>query len=127
MIKLNESPIEFKGRKWNFFGALYKYGSLDGSIEIMAKGPRNGHAIMVSQNLFDIGKSTKGPYFALHPELESKSLIGLSKIFKEMFCEEEETILNLWGGHRIIFKLKPEFEKMIRDDDKNHKEKPVFH
>lgn len=35
-----------------------------------------------------------------------------------MFCEDEESTLDMYNGYRTLFKLRPEFEKMIRADDR---------
>ena len=81
-----------------FFGAIYQQGSLNGSIEIIVKGPRNKYPMMVSRNLLDIGKPTKGPYFALHPYLEVKKFSGLVSIFKNVFVKIKKLFLNCGLG-----------------------------
>lgn len=32
MLKLNENPVELNGKKWFFYGGVYQYGSLGGSL-----------------------------------------------------------------------------------------------
>ena len=44
MIRLNKEPVELNGKKWFFYGGVYQYGSLNGSLGIIAKGPRGGHS-----------------------------------------------------------------------------------
>lgn len=119
MIRLNEKPVELNGKKWVFYGGVYQYGSLDGSLGIIAKGPRGGHYVMISENLFNYGKPTVGGYIVLTPELRRKKrYLGMAELVKQMFCEDEESTLDMYNGYRTLLKLKPEFEKMIRDDDK---------
>lgn len=118
MIRLNETPVELNGKKWFFYGGVYQYGSLNGSLGIIAKGPRGGHFVMITENLVNYGKPTVGGYIALNPVLgEKKKYLGLEEMVKEMFCEDEESTLDMYNGYRTLLKLKPEFEKMIRDDD----------
>lgn len=119
MIKLNENPVELNGKKWVFYGGVYQYGSLNGSLGIIAKGPRGGHYVMISENLFNYGKPTVGGYIALDPVLRRKKRYwGMAELVKQMFCEDEESTLDMYNGYRTLFKLRPEFEKMIRDDDR---------
>lgn len=119
MIRLNETPVELNGKKWFFYGGVYQYGSLNGSLGIIAKGPRGGHYVTISENLFNYGKPTVGGYIALNPELRRrKKYWGMAELVKQMFCEDEESTLDMYNGHRTLLKLKPEFEKMIRDDDR---------
>lgn len=119
MIRLNENPVELNGKKWVFYGGVYQYGSLNGSLGIIAKGPRGGHYAMISENLFNYGKPTVGGYIALNPELRRrKKYWGMAELVKQMFCEDEESTLDMYNGYRTLLKLKPEFEKMIRDDDR---------
>lgn len=119
MVRLNEVPVELNGKKWVFYGGVYQYGSLNGSLGIIAKGPRGGHYVMISENLFNYGKPTVGGYIALNPELRRKKRYwGMVELVKQMFCEDEESCLDMRDGHRFLLKLKPEFEKMIRDDDR---------
>lgn len=119
MIRLNEKPVELNGKKWVFYGGVYQYGSLNGSLGIIAKGPRGGHYVMISENLFNYGKPTVGGYIALTPELRRKKrYLGMAELVKQMFCEDEESTLDMYNGYRTLLKLKPEFEKMIRDDDR---------
>lgn len=114
MIRLNGEPIELNGKKWVFYGGVYQYGSLNGSLGIIAKGPRGGHAVMISENLFNYGKPTIGGYIALNPALRRKKrYLGMEELVKEMFCEDEESYLDMRDGCRTLLKLKPEFEKMI--------------
>lgn len=102
-----------------FYGGVYQYGSLNGSLGIIAKGPRGGHCVMISENLFNYGKPTVGGYIALNPELRRKKRYwGIAELVKQMFCEDEESTLDMYNGYRTSLKLKPEFEKMIRDDDR---------
>lgn len=102
-----------------FYGGVYQYGSLNGSLGIIAKGPRGGHYVMISENLFNYGKPTVGGYIALTPELRrKKKYFGMKELVKQMFCEDEESTLDMRDGYRIFLKLKPEFEEMIRDDDR---------
>lgn len=118
MIRLNNKPIELNGKKWVFYGGVYQYGSLNGSLGIIANGSRGGHAVMISENLFNYGKPTVGGYIALNPTLRrKKKYTGMENLVKEMFCEGKESYLDMRDGYRILLKLKPEFEKMIRDDD----------
>lgn len=72
MIRLNEKPVELSGKKWVFYGGVYQYGSLNGSLGIIAKGPRGGHYVTISENLFNYGKPTVGGYIALNPELRRR-------------------------------------------------------
>lgn len=119
MVKLNEKPVELNGKKWVFYGGVYQYGSLNGSLGILAKGPRGGHAVMITENLFNYGKPTVGGYIVLSPELRrKKKYFGMKELVKQMFCEDEESTLDMRDGYRILLKLKPEFEKIIRDDDR---------
>lgn len=119
MIRLNEKPVELNGKKWVFYGGVYQYGSLNGSLGIIAKGPRGGHYVMISENLFNYGKPTVGGYIALDPVLRRKKRYwGMAELVKQMFCEDEESTLDMYNGYRTLLKLKPEFEKMIRDDDR---------
>lgn len=119
MIRLNEKPVELNGKKWVFYGGVYKYGSLNGSLGIIAKGPRGGHYVMISENLFNYGKPTVGGYIALSLELRrKKKYLGMEELVKEMFCEDEESTLDMYNGYRTLLKLRPEFEKIIRDDDR---------
>ena len=118
MIRLNKEVVELNGKKWFFYGGVYQYGSFDGSLGIIAKGPRGGHYAMISENLFNYGKPTVGGYIALNPELRrKKKYSGMKELVKKLFCEGEESYLDMRDGYRILLKLKPEFEKMIRDDD----------
>lgn len=125
MLKLNENPVELNGKNWFFYGGVYKYGSFDGSLGILATGPRGGHAVMITENLFNYGKPTVGGYIALNPELRRKKRYqGMTELVKQMFCEDEESYLDMRNWYRTLFKLKPEFEKRIRDEDlKGGKEK----
>lgn len=124
MLKLNENSVELNGKKWFFYGGVYKYGSFNGSLGILAAGPRGGHAVMITENLFNYGKPTVGGYIALSPELRRKKYWGMTELVKQMFCENEESYLDMRDGYRTLLKLKPEFEKMIRNDDlKGGKEK----
>lgn len=119
MIRLNKEPVELNGKKWVFYGGVYQYGSLNGSLGIIAKGPRGGHYVMISENLFNYGKPTVGGYIALDPVLRRKKRYwGMAELVKQMFCEDEESTLDMYNGYRTLLKLKPEFEKMIRDDDR---------
>ena len=119
MIRLNEKPVELNGKKWVFYGGVYQYGSLNESLGIIAKGPRGGHYVMISENLFNYGKPTVGGYIALTPELRRKKrYLGMEELVKQKFCEDEESTLDMYNGYRTLLKLKPEFEKMIRDDDR---------
>lgn len=119
MIRLNEKPVELNGKKWVFYGGVYQYGSLNGSLGLIAKGPRGGHYVMITENLFNYGKPTVGGYIALNPELRRKKRYwGMAELVKQMFCEDEESTLDMYNGYRTLLKLKPEFEKMIRDDDR---------
>lgn len=119
MIRLNENPVELNGKKWVFYGGVYQYGSLNGSLGIIAKGPRGGHYTMITENLFNYGKPTVGGYISLNPELRRKKRFwGMAELVKQMFCEDEESTLDMYNGYRTLLKLKPEFEKMIRDDDR---------
>lgn len=119
MIRLNKEPVELNGKKWVFYGGVYQYGSLNGSLGIIAKGPRGGHYVMISENLFNYGKPTVGGYIALDPVLRRKKRYwGMAELVKQMFCEDEESALDMYNGYRTLLKLKPEFEKMIRDDDR---------
>ena len=116
MIRLSEKPVELNGKKWVFYGGVYQYGSLNGSLGIIAKGPRGGHYVMISENLFNYGKPTVGGYIALDPVLRRKKRYwGMAELVKQMFCEDEESTLDMYNGYRTLFKLRPEFEKMIRD------------
>ena len=118
MLKLNENPVELNGKKWFFYGGVYKYGSFNGSLGILAAGPRGGHAVMITENLFYYGKPTVGGYIALSPELRRKKrYLGMAELVKQMFCENEESYLDMRDGYRTLLKLKPKFEKIIRDDD----------
>lgn len=118
MLKLNENPVELNGKKWFFYGGVYKYGSFNGSLGILAAGPRGGHAVMITENLFNYGKPTVGGYIALSPELRrKKKYLGMKELVKEMFCEDEESCLDMRDGYRTLLRLKPEVEKMIRDDN----------
>lgn len=118
MLKLNENPVELNGKKWFFYGGVYKYGSFDGSLGILAAGPRGGHAVMITENLFNYGKPTVGGYIALNPELRrKKKYLGMKELVKETFCEDEESCLDMRDGYRTLLRLKPEVEKMIRDDN----------
>lgn len=48
----------------------------------------------------------------------------MTELVKQMFCENEESYLDMRDRYRTLLKLKPEFEKMIRNDDlKGGKEK----
>lgn len=117
MLKLNENPVELNGKKWFFLGGVYKYGSFGGSLGILAAGPRGGHAVMITENLFNYGKPTVGGYIALNPELRRKKYWGMTELVKQMFCENEESCLDMRDGYRTLLRLKPEVEKMIRDDN----------
>lgn len=118
MLKLNENPVELNGKKWFFYGGVYQHGSLCGSLGILAAGPRGGHAVMITENLFNYGKPTVGGYIALNPELRRKKrYLGMAELVKQMFCENEESYLDMRDGYRTLLKLKPKFEKVIRDDD----------
>ena len=118
MLKLNENPVELNSKKWFFYGGVYKYGSFNGSLGILAAGPRGGHAVMITENLFNYGKPTVGGYIALNPELRrKKKYLGMKELVKQMFCENEESYLDMRDGYRTLLKLKPKFEKVIRDDD----------
>lgn len=118
MLKLNENPVELNGKKWVFYGGVYQHGSLGGSLGILAQGPRGGHAVMITENLFNYGKPTVGGYIALNPELRRKKRYqGMTELVKQMFCEGEESCLDIRDGYRTLLKLKPKFEKVIRDDD----------
>lgn len=118
MLKLNENPVELNGKKWFFYGGVYKYGSFNGSLGILAAGPRGGHAVMITENLFNYGKPTVGGYIALNPELRrKKKYLEMKELVKQMFCENEESYLDMRDGYRTLLKLKPKFEKVIRDDD----------
>lgn len=124
MIRLNKEPVELNGKKWVFYGGVYQYGSLNGSLGIIAKGPRGGHYVMISENLFNYGKPTVGGYIALDPVLRRKKRYwGMAELVKQMFCEDEESTLDMYNGYRTLLKLKPEFEKMIRDDDRKGEKK----
>ena len=96
MIRLNGEPIELNGKKWVFYGGVYQYG-----------------------------KPTIGGYIALNPALRrKKKYTGMENLVKKMFCEGEESYLDMRNWHRTLLKLKPEFEKLIRGDDvKGGKEK----
>lgn len=119
MIRLSEKPVELNGKKWVFYGGVYQYGSLNGSLGIIAKGPRGGHYVMISENLFNYGKPTVGGYIALDPVLRRKKRYwGMAELVKQMFCEDEESTLDMYNGYRTLLKLKPEYEKTIRDDDR---------
>lgn len=119
MIRLNKEPVELNGKKWVFYGGVYQYGSLNGSLGIIAKGPRGGHYVMISENLFNYGKPTVGGYIALDPVLRRKKRYwGMAELVKQMFCEDEESTLDMYNGYRTLFKLRPEIEKLIRDDDR---------
>lgn len=119
MIRLNEKPVELNDKKWVFYGGVYQYGSLNGSLGIIAKGPRGGHYVMISENLFNYGKPTVGGYIALDPVLRRKKRYwGMAELVKQMFCEDEESTLDMYNGYRTLLKLKPEYEKTIRDDDR---------
>ena len=118
MLKLNENSVELNGKKWFFYGGVYQHGSLGGSLGILAAGPRGGHAVMITENLFNYGKPTVGGYIALSPELRRKKYWGITELVKQMFCENEESCLDMRDGYRTLFKLKPEFEKLIRDNDR---------
>ena len=118
ILKLNENPVELDGKKWFFYGGVYQYGSLNGSLGIIAKGPRGGHYVMITENLFNYGKPTVGGYIALNQELRRKKRYwGMAELVKQMFCEDEEATLDMYNGYRTLLKLRPEFEKIIRDDD----------
>lgn len=118
MLKLNENPVELNGKKWFFYGGVYKHGSFGGSLGLLAAGPRGGHAVMITENLFNYGKPTVGGYIALSPELRrKKKYLGMKELVKQMFCENEESYLDMRDGYRTLLKLKPKFEKVIRDDD----------
>lgn len=117
MIRLNETPIEINGKKWVFYGGIYKFGSLDGSVGIVAKNTSSTNGIMITENLVKYGRPTVGGYIALAPVLEAKKYLGLKKVVKEMFCEGDESILSMLNDYRVLIKLKPKFEKMIREDD----------
>ena len=110
MVKLNEKPVELNGKKWVFYGGVYQYGSLNGSLEILAKGPRDGHPVMVTENLVNYGRPTVGDYIAINPALEQKrKYSGMEEAVKKMFCEDEESYLDMRNWHRTLFNLKPEF------------------
>lgn len=84
MIRLNETPVELNGKKWVFYGGVYQYGSLNGSLGIIAKGPRGGHYVMISENLFNYGKPTVGGYIALDPVLRRKKRYwGMAELVKQ--------------------------------------------
>ena len=117
MLKLNENPVELNGKKWFFYGGVYKHGSFGGSLGLLVAGPRGGHAVMITENLFNYGKPTVGGYIALNPELRRKRYWGMTELVKQMFCEDEESYLDMRDGYRTLLKLKPKFEKVIRDDD----------
>lgn len=118
MLKLNENPVELNGKKWFFYGGVYQHGSLGGSLGILAQDPRGGHPIMVTENLVIYGRPTVGGYIALNPELRRKKRYqGMTELVKQMFCEDEESCLDMRDGYRTLLKLKPKFEKVIRDDD----------
>lgn len=95
MLKLNENPVELNGKKWFFLGGVYKYGSFGGSLGILAAGPRGGHAVMITENLFNYGKPTVGGYIALNLELRRKKYWGMTELVKQMFCENEESCLDM--------------------------------
>lgn len=118
MLKLNENPVELNGKKWFFYGGVYQHGSLGGSLGVLAKGPRGGHPIMVTENLVSYGRSTLGGYIAINSVLEqNRNYSGMKEAVKKMFCEDEESCLDMRDGYRTLLKLKPKFEKIIRDDD----------
>lgn len=118
MLKLNENPVELNRKKWVFYGGVYQHGSLSGSLGILAAGPRGGHAVMITENLFNYGKPTVGGYIALNQELRRKKrYLGMTELVKQMFCENEESYLDMRDGYRTLLRLKPEVEKMIRDDN----------
>lgn len=75
MIRLNKEPVELNEKKWVFYGGVYQYGSLNGSLGIIVKGPRGGHHVIISENLFNYGKPTVGGYIALDPVLRRKKTI----------------------------------------------------
>lgn len=115
MVKLNEKPVELNGKKWFFYGGVYQYGSLNGSLGILAKGLRGGHPIMVTENLVNYGRPTLESYIAINPILEqNRKYLGMKELVKEMFCENEESTFGMYHEYRTLLKLKPEFEKMIR-------------
>lgn len=87
--------------------------------------PSWGHPIMVTENLVIYGRPTLGGYIAINPVLEqNRKYLGMKEAVKKMFCEDEESYLDMRNWYRTLFKLKPEFEKRIRDEDlKGGKEK----
>lgn len=118
MLKLNENPVELNGKKWFFYGGVYQHGSLGGSLGVLAQGPRGGHPVMVTENLVNYGRPTLGGYIAINSVLEqNRKYSGMKELAKEMFCEDEESYLDMKDWHRTLLKLKPEVEKMIRDDN----------
>lgn len=125
MLKLNENPVELNGKKWFFYGGVYQHGSLGGSLGILVQGPRGGYPIMVTENLVIYGRPTLGGYIAINPVLEqNRKYLGMKEAVKKMFYEDEESYLDMRNWYRTLFKLKPEFEKRIRDEDlKGGKEK----
>lgn len=119
MVKLNEKPVELNGKNGYFMVVSISTEVLVGSLGILATGPRGGHAVMITENLFNYGKPTVGGYIALSPGLRrKKKYFGMKELVKQMFCENEESTLDIRDGYRILLKLKPEFEKIIRDDDR---------
>lgn len=84
-----------------------------------------GHPVMVTENLVNYGRPTLGGYIAINPVLEqNRKYLGMKEAVKKMFCEDEESYLDMRNWYRTLFKLKPEFEKRIRDEDlKGGKEK----
>ena len=112
ILKLNENPVELNGKKWFFYGGVYQHGSLGGSLGILAQGPRGGHPIMVTENLVIYGKPTVEGYIAINPVLEqNRKYLEMKEAVKKMFCEDEESYLDMRNWHRTLLKLEPEFEK----------------
>ena len=100
----------------DFLWGVYQYGSFNGSLGILATGPRGGHSVMVTENLVNYGgRPAIGGYIALNPELRrKKKYLGMKELVKQMFCENEESYLDMRDGYRTLLKLKPKFEKVIR-------------
>lgn len=110
MIRLSEKPVELNGKKWVFYGGVYQYGSLNGSLGIIAKGPRGGHYVMISENLFNYGKPTVGGYIALDPVLRRKKRYwGMAELVKQMFCEDEESTLDMYD--RFIRRKEEKYDR----------------
>lgn len=73
---------------------------------------------MVTENLVSYGRPTLGGYIAINSVLEqNRNYSGMKEAVKKMFCEDEESCLDMRDGYRTLLKLKPKFEKIIRDDD----------